>query len=672
MAFGILLTGCSFKEEPRSYPKAQNGRLDLTDWSWEKGGIMPLDGEWSFEWHESRSADAREMKIEVPGMWGAMRDDRHPGLKDQGFGIYRLTLVHLPTYEIMAIRLPNISTAYSLIINGYRVMTKGIPGMEAEETIPSQKPEIVFYMTKGRQTDIEIRVANFDHRNGGIRTPIILGKAKQIEKLQASHSRMEFIVFGSLCMIGIYHLGLYLLRRKEGTNLFLALLCLFVALRAGLIGEGVIVQWFPFIDWQIATKLEYIAFAAAGWSGFAFLGHMFPREFGKRWLQASNALVLSLSVFTAVLPTLWFTSCLVVFQLYALVFGLRALIGLIASTFRNREGAKLALIGMAGFLLTIVNDILFYNGWWRSLDLVPFGLLFLIVMNAFIISIRSSRTFERAEHLSAELKEWNDRLEGRIAERTEELRHSYMTLEEAKIGLERMEQSRRHLVSNISHDLRTPITLLQGYLEALRDGVIDEPERRDATIRLMLGKVEGLGRLIQDLFELSVLEARRVELSLETITLGEWTERLAEQYGLEMPESEVDFRCETASLDAASATVSVDVHRMDRVFANLIYNAVRYTPKGGTIAVKFDMEEDGSHALISLSDNGSGIHPDDLPHIFDRFYKKDKSRHSSSGGSGLGLSITKEIVELHGGVITVVNLPEGGSEFRIRLPIAAV
>jgi len=473
-------------------------------------------------------------------------------------------------------------------------------------------------------------------------------------------------------MIGFYHLGLFILRRKEIANIMFALLCLFVGLRMGLIGEGFIVQWITSLNWEQAIRLEYISFVISGWAGFAYFQAMYPREIKRAWFYVSSVVAAALIIFAISVHPIIFTSWILVYQLYILLFSARVLVGLMFSAHRGREGAWLALIGVAGLVLTIVNDMLFYNGWWHSIDLVPFGLLFLIAMNSFIISLRFSLTYDRAEQMSTQLIEWNSSLEERIAERTDELQHSYLTLEEAKIELERMEHSRTQLVSNISHDLRTPITLLQGYLEALRDNVITDPEQRHNTIQLMLTKVEGLKSLIQDLFELSVLEAGKVELFLENIPLTSWKDRLIDQYSLDMQAKGIQFACELQSDGVDGARVMIDIHRMDRVFANLLYNAVRFTNEGGAIKISMKVQADQSTVEVLVADSGTGIEPSDLPYIFDRFYKKDKSHRSSSDGSGLGLAITKEIVELHGGQISVYHSSEGGSIFRILLPMLTI
>lgn len=635
-----------------------------------------MNGKWKFDWLlASNGANGRfqyeETTLEVPGTWGNLMTGKGTKLDDQGYGVYRLSVLHEKQRDMIAIRLPNISTAYELSIDGNVVLARGQVSEGAERTIPYQLPATVYFTADNTRTELELIVANYDHRHGGIRTAIILGNADQVQRLQTRQEAQELIILGCLIMIGFYHLGLYILRRKEVANIMFAMLCLFVGMRMGLIGEGFIVQWLEFLNWNTATCLEYIAFVMSGWAGFAYFQAMYPREIKRMWFKVSTVVAAVLIVVVLVFQPLHFTSWIIAFQSYIILFSLKVLAGLIVSAHRRREGAWLALIGFAGLVLTIVNDMLFYNGWFTSVDLVPFGLLFLIVMNSFIISLRFSVTYEKAENMSAELIELNNTLEERIAERTEELQRSYATLADAKTELERVEHSRAQLVSNISHDLRTPITLLKGYLEALRDNVISEPAQRDKTIKLMSAKVEGLNSLIQDLFELSVLEARKVELALEDIPLIGWKERLTEQYAIELQGKEIEFDCLISGETSALARIKIDVRRMDRVFANLIYNAVRYTPAGGRIRITMRSESRNESVEVLVTDNGSGIDPDDLPFLFDRFFRKDKTRQQSSAGSGLGLAIAKEIVELHGGRIDAYNSTDGGSVFRIVLPASA-
>ncbi|MBB6735236.1 sensor histidine kinase [Cohnella zeiphila] len=648
---------------------ARDGVLDLRGQPLGSGEVVALEGDWLFDWYGDGSEAPVSSTLTVPGMWGASKLGNGYKPKDQGKGVYRLTLLHDKLDRAVAIRLPNISTSYRLFVDGRQMIAMGTPGSEAALTTPYQLPATVFLDGREEKTELRLEVANFDHRSGGIRTNLILGDAQSVQKFVFNKEAQEMIVFGSLVMIGLYHLGLYVMRRKEAANLFFALLCLFVAMRMGVIGQGLFFRWIPELTWTAGTRIEYSSFALSALFGFAYYQRMYPHEFPKSLLWLSRLGGAALTALIWAMPVLKVSSLIGLFQAYVMLLGACALGALLVSSYRKREGALLAIVGVGGLLLTVVNDIFFYNGWWRSFDLVSFGLLFLVLMNSFAISLRFARTFVRAEQMSAELKEWNYLLEERIAERTEELRMSYADLEESKLGLERMEQSRRQLVSNISHDLRTPMTLLQGYLEALRDGVISDPKQRDATIRSMIMKVEGLNGLIQDLFELSMLEARRVSMAYETVRLADWRSRLHEEYEPEMREKGIAFSSRVEDDTGGLAAVRIDEHRMDRVLANLIYNAMRHTPPGGAVTLLFKADEARNLARIDVADTGPGIHPDDLPHLFERFYKSDKTRHSSSGGGGLGLSIAREIVETHDGHLSAANGEAEGSVFTILLPL---
>ncbi|WP_027084859.1 sensor histidine kinase [Cohnella panacarvi] len=673
LALVWALTGCMAADPSPKPPEAKQGVLDLTDWNWVKDGPVPLNGEWEFEWLGSgvrtESSDRLATTMQVPGIWGSTMPGDGNDLPNRGHAVYRLHIHHDPTERQLAIRVPNIMTAYELYVNGQLSASRGIAGHDAESTVPYQVPATVIYNAAGTLTELELHVSNFDHRRGGIRSSFIFGENDQIQKLSFNYEAQEMIVFGCLIMIGIYHLGLFALRRQEIANLLFALLCLFVALRMGSIGEGMFVQWIPGFNWTTAIRFEYIAFAVSGWAGYGYFYRMYPQEVNRIGYLAAGWGGVALVLFTIATPTYVFSSFLVAYQFYVLALGFSAFTSILLAGIRRREGAKLALVGVSGLLITIVNDMMFYNGFRQSIDLVPFGLLFLILMNSFIISFRFSQTYERVEQMSEELKDWNNSLELKITERTEELQRSYATVENAKSELERMEHARKQLVSNISHDLRTPITLLQGYLEALRDHVISDEEQRNATIRLMLTKVEGLNSLIQDLFEISVLQSRKVELILESLALADWRDNLQEQYGMELEQRGIRFDCSLNDPAIAFMQVSIDVQRMNRVFENLVYNATRYTPRGGSIEIAFAASVESGCVKLSVSDNGEGINPEDLPYIFDRFYKKDKYRHSRSGGSGLGLAIVKEIVELHGGTIRVFNRTPTGSTFEITLPL---
>lgn len=640
----------------RGKPAAKDGIVDLNGYSFEKDGTVPLEGEWRFAWSSLRQGADFDRTIRVPGIWSGQPDGLGGRLPSQGYGTYRLELRHLPSESrMLAIRLPNLSTAYALYVDGALVGSKGVPGVAKASTTPYQMPDTVFFQTVGDSATLVLELANFHHRTGGIRSALVLGTPEQIKRLAFGHEAREFIVLGCLLMIGIYHIGLYALRRKELDNLLFAMLCICVALRMSVIGEGLLPRLVPAMTWTAAGRLEYSFFVLSALSGFAYFRRTYSKEITRRWTIAASASAAVLLALTWGLPLLASSSLIVLYQAFVVVLSAASLYLLIVALIRGREGAALSLIGVAGLVGTVLSDIFFYNGWWRAPDMVPFGLLFLVIMNSFLISLRFSRTFAKAEKLSAELRRWNGQLEERIAERTE--------------ALHAAEQSRRRLVSNISHDLRTPMTLIQGYLEALRDGVISDPQQREAVIGAMLKKAEGLNELVGDLFDLSMLEARQAQMSYELVPLTAWLDRLADNYGMEMVTKGIAFECRADGPGIETVCLELDERRMDRVMSNLIYNAIQATPRGGEIRIEARRGARPFEVEIAVLDNGAGLLPEDLPKLFERFYKNDKAKNYSSGGSGLGLAIAREIVETHGGRIEARIRPEGGSAFVITLPI---
>ncbi len=227
--------------------------------------------------------------------------------------------------------------------------------------------------------------------------------------------------------------------------------------------------------------------------------------------------------------------------------------------------------------------------------------------------------------------------------------------------LERGEKLRRNLVADTAHELRTPLTNIQGYLEAIRDGVV-KPD--DATIKSLYEEVTLLSRLIDDLQELALAEAGELKLVRQAEDIGRVinqavaaTQAQATAKGLSLV---TDLPAELPSCD-------IDSHRISQVLYNLLDNAVAHTPQGGIITVA--ARQVNNWVEISVADTGEGIPPEELPNIFERFYRVDKSRARATGGHGLGLTIARRLVEAHGGKIEVESEPGKGSRFTFTVPV---
>lgn len=227
--------------------------------------------------------------------------------------------------------------------------------------------------------------------------------------------------------------------------------------------------------------------------------------------------------------------------------------------------------------------------------------------------------------------------------------------------LEHQEGLRQRMVADVAHELRTPLSVMKGNIEAMIDGLL---EPTTAELSELHDEVQRLTRLIEDLRLLSSADAGQLELARESMDARKLISRVT---GLMAPLAEASSIQLKAHLPQAPIMVHGDVDRLQQALTNLVDNGIRHTPPGGQVSVAVSRSDQA--AFISVSDNGSGIGAEDLPHVFERFWRGDRSRSRNSGGSGLGLSIVKQIAELHGGTVQAVSLDSGGSQFSISLPV---
>ena len=226
--------------------------------------------------------------------------------------------------------------------------------------------------------------------------------------------------------------------------------------------------------------------------------------------------------------------------------------------------------------------------------------------------------------------------------------------------LERLEKTRRDYVANVSHELRTPLTAVRGLLEPLSDGMITDEETRQRYYRIMLREVIRLSRLITDMLELSRLQSGTEHMELHAVNLTELLQDTRQNYLNEAAQRGINLKLELEEIPFAMT----DEDRVEQLLVILIDNAMHYTPEGGSITIRA-AQTTGERILVTVADTGCGIAPDDLPHVFERFFKTDRSR--KEGGTGLGLSIAKQIIDKLGENIYVESRPGEGTSFHFTL-----
>ena len=236
---------------------------------------------------------------------------------------------------------------------------------------------------------------------------------------------------------------------------------------------------------------------------------------------------------------------------------------------------------------------------------------------------------------------------GELCEDFEEMRKRLKDNAEEKL---RSEQQNKELISNISHDLKTPITAIKGYVEGLMDGVADTPEKQNKYLQTVYSKAIDMDRLINELSFYSKIDTNKIPYTFHRINVVGYFEDCAEDLGRELEDEHIGFKYE--NFVDVSVQMIADAEQIKRVINNIVGNSKKYSDKSEK-KIHMTVKDVGDFVQIEIEDNGRGIAAKDLPYIFDRFYRTDASRNSSKGGSGIGLSIVKKIMEDHGGKIWV-------------------
>ncbi len=409
-----FLSGCRTELNHSQHPEIKEGVLDLRNWDFDQHGIVDLSGPWQFYWKRILSgADLDSLPApqmtgfyDFPKAWNGLQVKGQP-LPGDGYATFTLLVKIQPRDAPLAFKLQDMDTAYNLYIDRLLVFSNGVVGTSRESMVPEFKPGTASFSTSRDQFRIILQVSNFYHRNGGPWSEVQLGSADKIKAAAEDQLLSNGIIIGSILIMGLYHLFMFMLRRKEYSYLYFGILCSLIGLRSLLINERYLHNFFPGLNWEFLQKLEYLSFYLSLPIFLMFIYSVFPNEFKTRilrWIQGISSLFILVVIFSSARV---FSSTVNAYQLFTVASGLYVFYVLYKAYRAERAGIMILLGGYLFMFLAAVNEILYVNGLIQTGYSISLGMFVFIFSQAFMLSLRYAIVVDILEDQKIELSNTN-------------------------------------------------------------------------------------------------------------------------------------------------------------------------------------------------------------------------------------------------------------------------
>lgn len=649
MALGFLIA-CQNPSTSNNYI-VQEGKLDLRNWNPNVQGSVSLNGDWLFHQGIALAPDTVfKQPIQVPGSWNATMENphSHPGL---GTGTYQLTIA-LPNSisEPLALRFRDTSTAFKIFLNGQFLFENGRIGSSRHTMTPSYKHPIVLLDSSDKILDLKIEMSNFYHATGGLRKSVDIATFQQAMNSQRIQVALDWMLFGAVFLMGLYHLAIFSVRTKDLSSLFFGLFCINVSLRSFFTGSVIAYETFDDIYWTLIHRIDISTYTFSIPLFILFLSRIFEKDM-HRWIP--NTLLGVSGVFWLTVLVLPSEIYMQIINYYHVITGIMItyLLYMIFKTIsRKREGSHLFLIGCTALFATTINDMLNQALIINTMYLANWGLLVFLFTQASLLSVRHSNAYRRLEELQSYL-------EDKVLLRTHDL-------EKAKVEAERANELKDKFLSLLSHDLRAPISTVIGLL----DYIGSDYHRLDDTTKIKLIKQARITskeslNMIGLLLNLNRLQSGALHLQLEDIIPATIVEQIINKFWIQIQKKNVKIT------NAIPKTEKIfgDTALVTEVMHNLISNAIKYSHPAGEVRVSLDNTHPGI-VYLTVEDKGIGIPEKNLSRIFIPDAKFSTPGTMGEDGTGMSLPLIQNIIRAWNGELTIQSEENNGTKVRFSIP----
>lgn len=558
-----------------------------------------------------------------------------------GYVTYRLVL-NLEEGTVYGLSGYSATYAQTLWIDGEIYSSVGTPGDSLENMTPKTNYYTVYFNAESAQTEIIIQRSDFVHAAGGELFPLYLGEQSHISALTSGMYIRVSLMMGCVLMAALFFFGIFLFFKDRRHFLWFSLSCLLMTIRTLCVEYKPIMVLFPNLDWHVVFRLEYLATIGILIFISLYVNRMFPGKI-HRAFNILGLLVCGIYFAVALLTeSTTYTRLLPYVQAALVLYALAVIFALIGSVWKDRKNRYLEyfliLFGVSTYIVIMILDLVLhlYGGQYNNVNLAQIGVLIFVFANTLALALNFTR----------------------IETELERTRLSEHEMAETNRMLERLDKLRKNVLANVSHEMKTPLSSMKGYallaVEDIDDGTVNADTRKN--MRLLSREAQRLSDLATGLLRISAAADTEMAWERRTLNLSEIFEQAADT--CRPIAAKNNNRLET-HIGKGLPPVRVNADMIHQVLLNLTANAGRHT-RNGTITFSAELKDD--EIVVTVSDNGRGISPELLPHVFER-------RVSGGGSDGLGLSICRDIVEAHGGRITIESTPGEGTRVTFTLPV---
>ncbi|WP_246079572.1 ATP-binding protein [Paenibacillus piri] len=622
-------------------PSAVDGALDLRKWDAAAGRTVTLDGRWEFYpgvqlMHndtQSGGSDKPMKFIHVPGSWNqSLQSDRNT---PYGFGSYRLRIYVNPEQDLTySIRIPSVRSSSELFVNGRLLAQSGQPA-ELENNYTARNVPYSASFTADRNGVIElvVQAANFkDPRSGGIVRSIKFGTENAINRETQFSMMMQESVAVTFLIHAVYALILFFMGNRDRKLLYFSLmvLCAILAILTGS-EDKLLLYWFP-INYDLSLKLMSLYIIVGTYSLIGSILHLLPAYWSTKFFPGYTALCGGSAFLALLLPEKYLLPITNLFLLIAVICVLMAIVSMLRTTLKGTHNNLLMLLSLIAFASNFA--------WWgfflaTGIKIVyyPFDLIIATIAFSSIWFNRYFRILAETEQLAEKLQETNKQKDEFLANTSHELRnplHGILNISQAVL-----EREKHSLNAKSVKDLEMAITVGRRMSFMLND-LLDMMRLRQSSIRLQLRS-----------------------LSIQTIVTGiiDMLRFMTEGKSIRL----------TNLVPGNFPPVTADENRLIQIVFNLLHNAVKYTNEG-EVSIRAEVKD--GQAIIVTTDTGIGMDELTMRRVFEPYEQASPDTTATGGGFGLGLSICKQLVELHGGTLQVDSAPGQGSSFAFTLQLS--